>query len=84
MPTERRRWTSALEEYRAGAEATAALSADDAARLFELIRAARALLRSDPDAADILLAEALGVAGQLEARQRHIINLMLLASIGRE
>lgn len=84
MPTERRRWTSSLEHYRAGAEATAEHAAAEAAQLYALVDAARGLLRSDPDAAGSLLLEALAVTGRIESAQRHIQNLMLRARIGRE
>jgi hypothetical protein len=84
MPTERRRWTSYLEEYRAGAEQEAERSAADLAQANELIATARRMIRIDPMAANTLLADAQVVISRVESRQQHIQNLMLKASIGRE
>jgi len=84
MPTERRRWTSTLEEYRAGAEATAGLAAAELAEAYGLIDHARRILRADPAAANTLLLEALAAVSRAESAQRHIQNLMLKARIGRE
>jgi hypothetical protein len=84
MPTERRRWTSYLEEYRAGAEDAAARAAVDLVQANELITTARRLLRVDPTAANTLLADAQVVISRVESIQRQIENLMLQAKIGRD
>jgi hypothetical protein len=84
MPTPPRRWSSRLEEFRAGADTAAQHAAADLSDAHVRIAQARSLIRTSPDLADKLLAEALASVASAVAGQERIRRLMLEASIGRE
>jgi hypothetical protein len=83
MPTPPRRWSTRLEEFRAGADTAAQYAAADLSDATVRITRARLLIRSSPDLADKLLAEALASVANASAGQERIRRLMLEASIGR-
>lgn len=84
MPTPPRRWSTRLEEFRAGADTAAQHAASDLSDATVRIARARSLIRNVPDLADKLLAEALAAVANASAGQERIRRLMLEASIGRE
>jgi hypothetical protein len=84
MPTTPRRWSSRLEEQRAGADSAAQRAEADSAKIDRLLTEALSLLRHDPEFARQLILEARVAAAQIGLEQQRIQRLMLEARIGRD
>jgi hypothetical protein len=80
--TKRRRWSASLEAQRQGAEQNARAAADLLDAATTKIARATTVLRSNPDLAERLLAEASALVSRAQANSERVIRLMIEAAHG--
>lgn len=80
--TRARRWSARLEAQRSGAELAARGSVDRLENATTLLARAATLLRTNPDLAERLIAQAAAEVSRSQAAQERIIRLMLEAAQG--
>ena len=82
MTTKRRRWSANLEAQRAGAEQAARTAVDLLEAATTRIARATTLIRTNPDLAERILAQAAADVSRAQASQERIVRLMIEASHG--
>lgn len=80
--TRQRRWSARLEAQRNGAELSARSAADILEAATTRLARATTILRSNPDLAERLIAQASAEVSRAQAAQERIIRLMLEAAQG--